>query len=55
LRPPTVIHHLNALRLAGLVYVTLEAQEEKRYTIRETAVRDTFEALRKFLSVKGKE
>jgi DNA-binding transcriptional ArsR family regulator len=55
LRPPTVIHHLNALRLAGLVYVTLEEQEEKRYTVRETAVRDTFEALRKFLSVKGKE
>ena len=51
LRAPTVIHHLNALRLAGLVYVTLEGQEEKRYTVRESAVKDTFDTLRKFLSV----
>jgi DNA-binding transcriptional ArsR family regulator len=52
LRAPTVIHHLNALRLASLVYVTLEGEEEKRYTVRELAVADTFETLRKFLSVK---
>ena len=51
LRAPTVIHHLNALRLAGLVYVTLEAHEEKRYTVRTTAVADTFAVLNKFLSV----
>jgi DNA-binding transcriptional ArsR family regulator len=55
LRAPTVIHHLSALRLAGLVYISLEEQEEKRYTVRESAVADTFEALRKFLSVKGEE
>jgi DNA-binding transcriptional ArsR family regulator len=55
LRAPTVIHHLSALRLAGLVYISLEVQEEKRYTVRESAVADTFEALRKFLSVKGEE
>ena len=24
LRPPTVIHHLSALRLAGLVYISLD-------------------------------
>ena len=52
LRAPTVIHHLNALRLAGLVYVTLEGQEEKRYTVRASAVAETFDTLRKFLSVK---
>lgn len=52
LRAPTVIHHLSALRLAGLVYISLEEQEEKHYTVREQAVADTFEALRKFLSVK---
>jgi DNA-binding transcriptional ArsR family regulator len=54
LRAPTVIHHLNALRLAGLVYVnvTLEGEEEKGYTVRESAVADIFETLRKFLSVK---
>ncbi len=52
LRPPTVIHHLNALRLAGLVYIIVEENEEKRYTIRESEVADTFEGLRKYLSVK---
>jgi DNA-binding transcriptional ArsR family regulator len=55
LRAPTVIHHLSALRLAGLVYISLEEQEEKRYTVRESAVADTFEALRKFLSEKDVE
>jgi DNA-binding transcriptional ArsR family regulator len=50
LRPPTVIHHLNALRLAGLVYVTMELHEEKRYTVRAAAVADTFSVLSKFLS-----
>jgi DNA-binding transcriptional ArsR family regulator len=55
LRPPTVIHHLSALRLAGLVYISLEEQDEKRYTVRASAVADTFEALRRFLSVKGEE
>jgi DNA-binding transcriptional ArsR family regulator len=54
LRAPTVIHHLNALRLAGLVYISMEAGEEKHYTVREAAVKDTFEALRKFLAVEGK-
>ena len=53
LRAPTVIHHLNALRLAGLVYVSLDAEEEKRYTVRGTAVKDTFDILEKFLLVKG--
>jgi DNA-binding transcriptional ArsR family regulator len=52
LRAPTVIHHLSALRLAGLVYVSLDVEGEKRYTIRETAVGDTFESLRKFLAVR---
>jgi len=52
LRPPTVIHHLSALRLAGLVYVSMDAEEEKRYTVRETAVRETFDILRRFLLVK---
>jgi DNA-binding transcriptional ArsR family regulator len=53
LRAPTVIHHLSSLRLAGLVFVSMEAEDEKRYTVRETAVKDTFEALRKFLLVNG--
>jgi DNA-binding transcriptional ArsR family regulator len=55
LRPPTVIHHLSALRLAGLLYVSMDSEDEKRYTVRDTVVRDTFEALRKFISVKDEE
>jgi DNA-binding transcriptional ArsR family regulator len=55
LRAPTVIHHLSALRLAGLVYISLEEQEEKRYKVRESVVADTFEALRKFLSVTSED
>ena len=49
LRAPTMIHHLNALRLAGLVHVKLEAEGEKRYTSRAEAAQDKFEALQKFL------
>ena len=55
LRAPTVIHHLGALRLAGLLYVSMEAEGEKHYTVREAAARDTFESLRKFLIVRGEE
>jgi DNA-binding transcriptional ArsR family regulator len=51
LRPPTVIHHLNALRLAGLVYISLEDGEEKCYTVRQSTIADTYHALRKFLSI----
>jgi DNA-binding transcriptional ArsR family regulator len=53
LRAPTVVHHLSALRLAGLVYISLEEEEEKRYTVRDTAVQDTFDSLNRFLAVKG--
>ncbi|MBN2148626.1 MAG: winged helix-turn-helix transcriptional regulator [Anaerolineales bacterium] len=49
LRAPTVIHHLNALRLAGLVQIFLDESGEKRYTIRSGAVANTWEALQKFL------
>jgi DNA-binding transcriptional ArsR family regulator len=51
LRPPTVIHHLNALRLAGLVYVTLEEHEERRYAIRTSAIQDTNKILQEFTSM----
>jgi len=42
LRPPTVIHHLNELRLAGLVHVILEEGSEKRYTVRTEMLKNTF-------------
>jgi DNA-binding transcriptional ArsR family regulator len=53
LRAPTVTHHLSALRLAGLVYVSLDEAEEKRYTVREAVVAETFESIHKFLSIKA--
>jgi DNA-binding transcriptional ArsR family regulator len=54
LRAPTVIHHLNTLRLAGLVYVSLEGKEEKHYTVRVSAIAETFEVLNQFMSNKVK-
>lgn len=54
LRPPTVIHHLNALRLAGWVYVNLEEHEEKRYTVRSSAVADAFDGLSHFMNAEGR-
>lgn len=48
LRAPTVIHHLDALRLARLVQLTL-SHEGKRYAIRADAVDRTFELLNDFL------
>jgi DNA-binding transcriptional ArsR family regulator len=34
LRPPTVTHHLAALRLAGLVHLNLESENERLYSAR---------------------
>jgi len=49
LRAPTVIHHLNALRLAGLVYLTLESEGERHYAIRTEMVGITCANLQEFL------
>ncbi len=49
LRSQTVIHHLDALRLARLVIVTLEA-EGKRYAVRPDAVAAVCELLNDFLA-----
>jgi len=49
LRPPTVSHHLNSLRLAGLVQVILQPEGERRYTLRREAVQGVMEHLEKFL------
>lgn len=53
LRAPTVVHHLNILRLAGLVYISMEAEGEKRYTVRSAVVPDTFTAVSRFLADKS--
>jgi len=51
LRAPTVTHHLQALRLAGLVQVTLsEGKEKKSYATRAETVKATCAALEAFLA-----
>jgi DNA-binding transcriptional ArsR family regulator len=49
LRSPTVIHHLDALRLARLVIITLEPAG-RRYAVRPDAVAGVFELLTGFLA-----
>jgi DNA-binding transcriptional ArsR family regulator len=49
LRSPTVIHHLDALRLARLVIITLEPGG-RRYAVRPDAVAAVFELLTGFLA-----
>ncbi len=55
LRPPTVIHHLNALRLAGLVHLTLTEQEDRGYTARLAAANSLFEHLQEFIQDAGED
>ena len=51
LRAPTVTHHLQTLRLAGLVQVTLsEGKEKKSYAARTETVKSTCETLEAFLA-----
>jgi DNA-binding transcriptional ArsR family regulator len=51
LRAPTVTHHLQTLRLAGLVQVTLsEGKEKKSFATRTETVKATCTALEAFLS-----
>jgi len=49
LRAPTVTHHLNLLRLAGLVYLTLGDKGKRHYEARPEAVDEAFEILKTFL------
>jgi DNA-binding transcriptional ArsR family regulator len=54
LRAPTVTHHLSALRLAGLVYLTLGEKKRKLYAARSEAIAGTFAVLDQFL-IEGSE
>lgn len=49
LRPPTVLHHLHVLRVAGLLNLTLEAGGEKRYAARKEALGEVFAHVADFL------
>lgn len=50
LRPSTLTHHLNSLRLAGLVQVTVDESKEKRYTARIESVEALMQALKDYLT-----
>ncbi len=50
LRPPTVIHHLNNLRLAGLVKVTVSPENDRRYAVRMAGIETTVDNFQDFLS-----
>ena len=49
LRPPTVVHHLQVLRLAGLVRLNLEVPGERKYAARLEGLEDTFNNITEFL------
>jgi DNA-binding transcriptional ArsR family regulator len=52
LRIPTVTHHLQRLRLAGLVQLTvgdIDGQEKDLYALRFDAAESAFEVLRGYL------
>ncbi len=49
LRPPTVIHHLRILRLAGLVHITVSASNERVYAARLEELDTIAVSLRGFL------
>lgn len=50
LRAPTVTHHLKALRLAGLVHLSLDSGGDKYYSVRMEAIQSTFSNLVEFLT-----
>jgi DNA-binding transcriptional ArsR family regulator len=49
LRPPTVIHHLEVLRLAGLVILDLEIKGERKYAARAEGIEDACSNIKEFL------
>ncbi|RPI29594.1 MAG: ArsR family transcriptional regulator [Chloroflexota bacterium] len=55
LRMPTILHHLSALRLAGLVQLTLEVEGERRYALRTDGMSAAFDGLFTFLNIEAKE
>ena len=52
LRPPTVIHHLNQLRLAGLVQIILLPEGERRYAFRREGAQDAMQGTLQFILAK---
>lgn len=49
LRPPTVTHHLNALRIAGLVQIIIDSEGERQYATRFEGFVTTTDLLNRFV------
>jgi len=49
LRPPTVTHHLNQLRLAGLVQIILLTEGKRRYAFRQEGTQDAMQGTLDFI------
>ncbi len=49
LRPPTILHHLNSLRLAGLVHVRVQTTGERQYALRREALGQVQQSLWDYL------
>jgi DNA-binding transcriptional ArsR family regulator len=49
LRPPTVVHHLNQLRLAGLVQIILLTAGKRRYALRREGAQDAVQRTLEFI------
>jgi DNA-binding transcriptional ArsR family regulator len=50
LRAPTVVHHLHALRIAGLVHLYVEESGDRCYAVRREIIQDILSNLDHFLS-----
>jgi len=53
LRPPTVTHHLHALRVAGLVHIMLQKvkDDNNRYMARQEAIQELGALIDEYLNV----
>jgi len=53
LRPPTVVHHLNIMRLAGLVQVKISKDGERSYSLRDQAIPSLIRQIEHFFNDKS--
>jgi DNA-binding transcriptional ArsR family regulator len=51
LRTPTISHHMKTLRAAGLLRFEKTDQEQIRFALRQSRVREVCHAIREFLSI----
>ena len=49
LRPPTVLHHLNQLRMAGMVQILLSQEGERQFSPRYDGFENTIDLLKQFV------